>query len=170
MLRPVVPEERQDHGHRVGVDGNLVLERRLGEQIEHRRHALDRIDREDLRDVGPLGRLAGHIEEHRDRDENRGAGVLQLMTNFGCRVGGVDGRDGATGPRGAVEERGVLRDVGRHEAEGRAGSEPAGGESSGDQLDAIEELGEGLRATAGTIDDRRLVGQLFCHPKRVVSD
>ena len=152
-------------GHR-----HLLGERLAGEQVEHRRHTLDRIDRHDLGDVGALDCLAGHVEEHRDRHEHRGVGVLKLMADLSSRVGRVDRRDDAACVGDTVEEERVLGDVRRHERKRRARAEAGRGETTGEQLNALAQVRVGDRAARRTVDDRRLVRQLIGHAKRVVRD
>jgi hypothetical protein len=88
-LRQARGARRVGQHHRVvgQVDRDL-LGQRLAEQVAEVLGALGRVDRDDLLDLGALGRRAGRLEEHPDRDQDGGPGVLQLVLHLlGAYVG-----------------------------------------------------------------------------------
>ena len=170
LLRPVVPDEYGKNDDIVVGDRHLLGERWAGQQVEHRRHTFDRIDRHDFGDVGAFDRLAGDVEEHRDRDQDGRARILELMTDLAGGVGRVDRGDGAAGVGNTVEEAGVLGDVRRHQASVEPGPKPDAARPPASIWMPSAQLGERHRAADRAVDDRRFVRELIGVSQRVVGD
>ena len=127
-------------------------------------------ERHDLSDRGALDRLLGGLGEHPDRDQDRGAGVVELEPHLLGAVRRVDRRHRASGDGGAVEGDRVLGDVRGHQAEHVALAEPAGLEAACEPVDQVAQLGVGVRAARGSVHQRDAVGEFIGAAEDVVGD
>jgi hypothetical protein len=129
-----------------------------GEQLGERGRALGLAEHEHLLDAAAAGRLQGLVQERWDGQQEPRSGVAELA---GQLVGGVEGADGgvdAAGGRDAVEGQGVLGQVGAVDGEHLALLEAPGGQAGRHPADPAGELAVGQGPTAGSVDQRRLVG------------
>ncbi len=143
----------------VEVDGVLGLER-IAHQRRERRGLRGLADHHDLAHVRPLDRGAGGVEERGDRDEERRARVVQLVTDLGGGVGRVDRGDRASTPGDPVEHHRVVRDVGRHQRHGAARAVAARGETTGKASDGVDQFARSDLAARRAVDHHNLAGAI----------
>ena len=157
----------RQHDGVVGVDRHLLGERRT-HQVGERAGPLGFADDEDLLDGGALGGRSGDVEERRDRDEQPGVRVDELVVDLALDVRRVDRRDDPAGVRDAVEDDGVLRDVRGEQGQRLAGLEAARHQAAGQRAHALEEAAVRQRASARAVDEGRLVAELLGSREHVV--
>ena len=87
-----------------------------------------------------------------------GSGVVQDERQFATDEPPVEGDDDHAGQRGAVEGLGVLVAVGGKDGDPVPGAEPESVECGGDLGGATVDLGVGVAASGGDVDDRFEVG------------
>ena len=107
------------------------------EQGLERRRAGGPAEREDLLDAGHARRLDCSLGQHRSGHEKAGAGHAQLQRGLGGRVQPVDGRVRPAGAGNAVKRDGVLRHVGRVDADDLARLEPACSQPGSTAIDVV---------------------------------
>ena len=125
------------------------------EQLLERRRARGAADREDLLDAGRARCLERALGQRRHGHEEAGAGDAQLERGLLGRVQGIDGRVRPAGAGDAVERDGVLRHVGRVDADDLARREPARSQPGRAAIDVLGQLRVGQHRAADGIDDRR---------------
>ena len=102
-------------------------------------------------------RLDCSLGQHRSGHEKAGAGHAQLQRGLRGRVQPIDGRVRPAGAGNAVKRDGVLRHVGRVDADDLARREPACSQPGSTAIDVLGQLRIGQRCAGDGIDDRRPV-------------
>ena len=124
------------------------------EQLLERRRARGAADREDLLDAGCVRCLERALGQARYGHEEARARGAQLERGLLGRVQGIHGRVRPTGAGDAVKREGVLRNVGRVDADDLARRESPRGQPRRAAIDVPRQLSVRQHRTADGVDDR----------------
>ena len=133
------------HRRRVGVDGQVV----------QRGHAVDAIDGDDL--DWPFDRshpITRAGQQRAGRDQQTSACVTKLKGHLLGGIGGVDGGEHGADSRDGMEHHGVLRQVGRVDANYLALADAVMREARGQAANALGQLAVGDGVPGGGIHQR----------------
>jgi hypothetical protein len=132
--------------------------RRAPQQVAQRGIAVHlRVQQDDRlrRQPGLGGRRCGPVEERRDREQQLGAGVDELVRELARRVERVGAGDDRVGAQHTVEHRGVERSVRGEQAHHITRADAALRERRGDLQDHPLQLGEGDGHSGPAVHQRR---------------
>ena len=114
---------------------------------------------EDAAEGGKSGEV--HVFQKRSvGDQERGAGIFQLIADLALAVGGIEQCGNAAGERGGVISDGELPGVGEEDRDDFSGSESGGNQATGEGFDEAAIFGESEAAIAGGVDQRSFAGVL----------
>ena len=122
-----------------------------GEAGRFRRLAEDK----DLLESGLPARLAGALQQRRNRDQEAGAGVRQLLAELSRRVQGVHRRGDPAQHRDRVQHRGILRKVGAVDGEDVPLAKASLLKSGRQSADGVGQRRVGHGSSRRSVDQRR---------------